>query len=137
MTVPHDFSAHRVESIKALEGREPKRAFLVLRNLIDSWILSVEVVMGEGLGGRIEPVQRLVAADPDRPGTIFEQCLNERSTETVGTLRIMSERPKRITVVTVHSVLSAKPKKAAVVLNYLSDPRLGQSRQAGEVFKPD
>src|SRR5260370_19824825 len=76
------------------------------------------------LSSGIKPVQRLIASNPQHPGSVFKQRVNVGATQAVWLLRIVNEYLKFVAVITVQSVLCAKPHKTAIVLDDLGDPRL-------------
>ena len=77
---------------------EPEDASAVLVDVQDRPVHTVRTVAidreaGRGFGGGIEPIERFVVADPEIPGPVFEDILENAPRRVV---RVSSDRAGRI-----------------------------------------
>jgi hypothetical protein len=97
----------------------------------------VEPIVREDFRAGIEPIQHLIAADPQEARAILEQRENKRTRQAVSScLRFVHEQLELIAVVAIQPVLGSEPHEPQVVLNDLSHPRLGKAVRGGDVSKP-
>src|SRR3984957_12290907 len=134
-------TAHRVKSVEPPGCRQPEHSRAILAKLRDrSWqtpsILRHDVVMGEGVVGRIVFIERLITADPQCPRVVHEETANIDASQTIGTARFVLERFRSIAIVAIQSILRAEPQEAKTVLDYRRDSSLRYARASGELTEP-
>src|SRR5580658_10236497 len=118
-----------VEFVQSGAGCQPEQATAVLRNMNDcapeiGQFVSFDLVMGEGLGTRVETVQHPIASDPQHAGAVFEQRINVSPGQAVHSTRLVHKYLEFVTVVAVDTVLRAEPDETAIVLDNLRDTSL-------------
>jgi hypothetical protein len=87
-------------------------------------IPGIDEVVSECLGNWIEFIQELIASNPQRAGTVFEQGRNVYPAQTVRPSGLVLKHFELVSVVPVQPVLRAKPQEAPVVLDNLGYLRL-------------
>ena len=86
--------------------------------------LGIDAVVSKGLGHGIEFIQELIASDPQRAGTVFEEGRNEHPAQTVGAPGLVLEYFELVAIVAIDPILRTKPHEALIVLHNLEYPRL-------------
>ena len=133
----NDVTRIRVQSKQATPCCQPKHAGPILTDFanIAPNFTGVDPIVSEGFVNTVEPIQKLIAAHPERSRTILEQRVDENTALAVLASRIMCEHSEFIAVVSVETILSPEPDESLIVLYDLSNLGLGQSlsgRQPGE-----
>ncbi len=86
--------------------------------------LGVDVEVFERRGLRIESIEGVRAADPDRPGVVLEQREDVYARKAPRVLVVIGEDFEVVAVVTIQAVLGAEPDESQVVLDDFVDPGL-------------
>src|SRR3984885_13680522 len=95
------------------------------------------MIVAECFRKRVKAVERLVCSDPNRPGAVLKQGIDENPTEAFLAFRIMFEDFEVITVIAVKAVPCSEPNKPLVVLNDIRNPDLREALGAGYPCKAD
>jgi hypothetical protein len=118
----------RIQPVETLAGRQPEKADRVLIDVdhdrIAGFQAFIQGIVSECLGDPLEPIQTLVAADPNRPRTILEERIDEDAAEAAGSIGRVHEGREPIGVEPIQPVLRAEPDEPLIVLNDLRDTRL-------------
>src|SRR5260370_358833 len=88
VTVADGPSGRRIESGEAPPGCQPQNTHVILADVDDGncsalGIAAIDAVVSKCLGDWIEFIQELAEADPQGPGTVFEQRRNVNPAQTV------------------------------------------------------
>ena len=123
-------------------GSEPQHAGTVLADVPDRpedtvRTVAVDREAGRGFGGGIEPIERFVVADPQIPGPVFEDILDNAPCRVVRMGRIATVGFELVAVVPVQRARGVEPQETLIVLNDVADSAGGQAVPAGQMGKAD
>jgi hypothetical protein len=135
----NDVTRIRVKSKQPTPCCQPKHAGPILTDFADIVpnFTRVDSIVSEGFVNTVEPIQKLIATDPQGSRTIFEQGMDVNTAQAVLAGRIMCEHFEFIAVVSVETILSPEPDESLIVLYDLSNLGLGQALRGGEPREPD
>ena len=93
--------------------------------------------MGEPFGLSIEGIQAGARANPQRPGAIFVNILDEIAAQAVRVRRVVAILDDGVAVVAVEPVVRAEPHEAGAVLKERLHSLVGQPLLDGDVGERD
>jgi hypothetical protein len=138
---PPAFPSLRIQPVETLARRQPEKAVRVLIDVdhdrIAGFQACIQGIVFECLGDPLEPIQTLVAADPNGPGTILEERINEDAAEAAGSIGRVYEDLEPIGVEPIQPVLRSEPNEPLIVLNDLRDARLRQPLGERQTAEPN
>lgn len=123
MRIPSNAAARGIQCVQTGWCREPQNAVGVLANLNHMR----NRIASEGFSLGIEPVQILMAGDPERPVAILKQGIYVRTTDTLGIPGIVNEHLEGVAVEWVKAVGRTEPNKPLIILCKRPSVRLGRA----------
>src|ERR1700722_19969039 len=75
----------------------------------------------------IVPVEILIGCNPEFPGLIREQSVDENSAQAVRLFPVRAEGAKSIAIVAPQSVFGSKPQKPRMILDDVTNAAVGRS----------
>jgi len=81
----------------------------------------------KSFGYRIELIEKLIAANPECFVAVFEKRANEDSAQAVGASRLACKDFKLVAVITIETILRAKPHESLIILSNRGYACLGQA----------
>jgi hypothetical protein len=86
-----------IKAVEASAGCQPQNSGAVLADVVYEW----DGIARKRLSCRFEPVEELVASDPEYAVPIFEERVDVDATEAVGISQIMNQYPEVVAVIPV------------------------------------
>ena len=112
MRKPSNPSSRRIQRIQASWSREPKRARIVLTDVVHGRNLKT----GKRFGAAIKPIEVLIGPGPKRTVAIFEQSMDIRSAKAMRVFPILREDSEGEPVESVQAIRGSEPYESLIIL---------------------